>query len=47
MLGAGIVGAPLLGYWQDRNIDAELSTNETHIHLLAEQEQKSVFGSYR
>ena len=47
MLGAGIVGAPLLGYWQDRNIDATLSANETHIHLLAEQEQKSVFGSYR
>lgn len=49
MLGVGILGSQLLGYWQDTNIDRKLlaSNKEAHARLMAGEEKRSVFGHYK
>jgi MFS family permease len=48
MLGVGIVGAQLLGFWQDTSIDANLEDRpEAYQRLMEEEPQQSIFGDYR
>ncbi|HEU4420890.1 MAG TPA: MFS transporter [Planctomycetota bacterium] len=48
MLAAGVIGNPLLGNIQDKEIDAELLARAPAIHAqVAGGEKRSVFGSYR
>lgn len=51
MLAVGIVGAPFLGYFQDQQIDKEITAyderNETDLHeMYVIQEKFGVFGAY-
>ena len=48
MLAAGVIGNPLLGNIQDKEIDAQLLAQAPAIHAqVAGDEKRSVFGSYR
>lgn len=48
MLAVGILGAPLLGNVQDREVDKELAANHSAIHAKVMGEKKtSVFGEYK
>jgi len=48
MLAAGVIGNPLLGNIQDKEIDAQLLLQAPTIHaLVAGEEKRSVFGTYR
>jgi hypothetical protein len=48
MLGVGIVGMQVLGFWQDTYIDANLKTQpEVYARLMEDEERLSVFGNYR
>ncbi|MFM8275201.1 MAG: MFS transporter [Gemmata sp.] len=48
MLAVGILGAPLLGNVQDRELDKELAANHSAIHAKVMGEKKtSVFGEYK
>jgi ATP-dependent exoDNAse (exonuclease V) alpha subunit len=48
MLGVGIIGSQLLGFWQDTNINRELTKRDpqAHARLMAKEEKHSVFGTY-
>lgn len=48
MLAAGVIGNPLLGNIQDKEIDAQLLAQAPAIHAqVAGDEKRSVFGAYR
>lgn len=49
MLGVGILGSQILGFWQDTSIDRELKTRDAAVHarLMAAEEKKSIFGDYK
>ncbi|MBL0740966.1 MFS transporter [Chryseolinea lacunae] len=52
MIGAGVIGAVILGFIQDKNIDATLrvydTANQTALHSTYVTDPKqSIFGSYR
>jgi MFS family permease len=48
MLAAGVIGNPLLGNIQDKEIDAQLLVQAPAIHArVAGTEKRSVFGTYR
>ena len=48
MLAAGVIGNPLLGNIQDKEIDAQLLVQAPAIHAqVAGAEKRSVFGTYR
>jgi MFS family permease len=48
MLGVGIIGAPLLGNLQDKNIDQTLRPQEAiYARVIGPTEKASVFGKYR
>ncbi len=48
MLSVGILGNPLLGYWQDTLIDAKLQAHpEAHRRLMEGDFRQSIFGAYR
>jgi len=49
MLGVGIIGSQILGFWQDTSIDRELLARDkaAHARLMAKEEKRSVFGHYR
>lgn len=48
MLGVGIIGAPLLGNLQDKQIDARLQENPAlYEQVMSDKENRSIFGSYR
>lgn len=47
MLAVGIIGAPFMGYVQDRNIDRNLAVEAPVLHGQIMQEKSSIFGDYR
>lgn len=48
MLGVGIIGAPLLGNLQDKQIDARLQENPAlYEQVMSDEEKRSIFGTYR
>jgi len=48
MLGVGIVGSQLLGFWQDTSIDRTLQPQTAaYERLMSPTEKESIFGSYR
>ncbi len=49
MLSVGVLGAPFLGYWQDKHIDQSLQDRNQALHskVVADGESQSVFGTYR
>jgi hypothetical protein len=47
MIGAGIVGNALFGFWQDTGKAEHLLKEQPAIHAAATVERESVFGSYR
>jgi hypothetical protein len=48
MLGVGIFGSQLLGFWQDTSHDRQLDDQpEAYAKLMAEEEKQSIFGTYR
>jgi MFS family permease len=48
MLAAGVIGNPLLGNLQDREIDRKLAADVPAIHAqVVGEEKRSVFGTYR
>ncbi|MEO6594224.1 MAG: MFS transporter, partial [Planctomycetota bacterium] len=48
MLAAGVIGNPLLGNIQDKEVDAQLRAQAPAIHAqVVGDEKRSVFGSYR
>jgi len=48
MLGVGIVGSQLLGFWQDTSIDRTLQPQPAaYERLMSPAEKESIFGSYR
>lgn len=49
MLGVGIIGSQILGYWQDTSIDRQLlaQNKDAHVRLMAKEEKSSVFGTYK
>jgi MFS family permease len=48
MLGVGILGSQLLGFWQDNHIDGNLKQQDpaAHVRLITKEPKKSIFGSY-
>jgi hypothetical protein len=48
MLGVGILGSQLLGFWQDNHIDGNLKQQDpaAHVRLITQEPKKSIFGSY-
>ncbi len=48
MLGVGILGSQLLGFWQDTHIDRTLKQQApaAHVRLIQEEPKKSIFGEY-
>ncbi len=49
MLGVGIIGSQILGFWQDNRIDHMLAKENQAVHteLMAKEEKRSVFGHYK
>ncbi len=48
MLGVGIIGSQLLGFWQDRQIDSRLqSQSGLYSRVMDPKAKASVFGEYR
>lgn len=52
MIGAGVIGAVILGFFQDKTTDTNLkqydATNRTALHrTYVTQEKKSIFGDYQ
>ncbi len=48
MLGVGIFGSQLLGYWQDTSHNQQLQDDaKVYDKLMAEEEKQSIFGTYR
>lgn len=47
MLGAGIIGNQLMGFWQDRRIDSELQDRPAYVRLMKAEDKTSIFGKYR
>jgi len=49
MLGVGIIGSQILGFWQDTTIDRELlaESRDAHVRLMAKEEKRSIFGRYK
>ena len=47
MIGAGIVGNALFGFWQDTGKAEHLAKEQPAIHAAATVERESVFGAYR
>ena len=49
MLGVGIIGSQILGFWQDNRIDHMLAKENPALHaqLMAKEEKRSVFGHYK
>jgi hypothetical protein len=48
MLGVGILGSQLLGFWQDNHIDGNLKQQDpaAHVRLISQEPKESIFGSY-
>lgn len=48
MLGVGILGSQLLGFWQDNHIDGNLKQQNpaAHVRLISPEPKESIFGSY-
>lgn len=47
MLGVGILGGPLLGFWQDTRIDRQLKNNPAYALVMQKDVKESVLGEYR
>ncbi|MBN2449659.1 MAG: MFS transporter [Lentisphaeria bacterium] len=51
MLGVGIIGTQLLGFWQDSYIDQQMASKDAQAQVRmwtpAEQAKPSIFGGYR
>lgn len=49
MLGVGIIGSQILGFWQDTTIDRQLleRNKDAHVRLMSKAEKRSIFGHYR
>jgi len=49
MLGVGIIGSQIIGFWQDTRIDRDLLARDAKLHgrLMAKEEKASVFGRYK
>lgn len=49
MLGVGILGSQLLGYWQDTSIDRDLAKldQKAYVRLMGSEEKRSIFGTYK
>jgi MFS family permease len=47
MLAVGVIGAPLMGYVQDSNVDVNLRAEAPALHAQLTEEKNSLFGDYR
>lgn len=47
MLAVGIIGAPFLGYLQDREVDQTIAANAPALHSQVIETKDSIFGSYQ
>ena len=48
MLGVGILGNPLMGFWQDTRIDEKLKPNTAlYAEFMESKPKESIFGSYK
>jgi MFS family permease len=47
MLAVGIVGAPFMGYLQDREVDGNLRTSNPALHAQVIEAKSSIFGDYQ
>ncbi len=49
MLGVGIVGSQMLGFWQDTSIEKQIKAEhpDAYVRLMDEKDKHSIFGAYR
>jgi len=47
MLAVGVIGAPIMGYVQDRNVDNNLRAEAPALHQQITVAKNSIFGDYR